>query len=148
MLKVKAATKDDSWLYLFGLNAMNIKELKKGRPIHFSGDEVHLPGHWFLIICEADKKAIEQQHEAHAREGQHLHVIALDEGSLDALKVRPVELPAQRMKIEGKLLLVAAETNVELGRLLDIEVAPEQIGYRDEFDPISGRIVRKPEDAP
>lgn len=148
MLKAKAQGKAGP-LYIIGLNADNMRELQKRNPISFAGEELGVPGHWFLLAAVRDADDLKRHHDHFAVEGKHNHTIGIDKSAWATLKRgEAVTLPGLRMKMDGDIVLMIGETNEELAEALDVEITETPSGYRDELDPVTGMIIRKKVEKP
>jgi hypothetical protein len=140
------ATVEGKKRYLFGLDATNVKRLLAFEPIYFEADELGLPGHAFVIASVQNPLQAKKLFDHFQGQGRHkkeLHAINLMESAIKLLKAYPVEL--DHLKI-GKVVLLYAETQEEFAKALGFtDVTPVPKGQRDVFDPISGKLVRRPE---
>ncbi len=148
MLKIKTEDKDGRPIYLMGLSPMNMQVLKKGDPISFDGNAIGAPpGHWFLIAYVRDAADLKRHHDHFAVPGKHNHTIGIDRSAWESLsKGDLVRMPGTRMQLDGDIVLVCGVDTHQIAAAVGIDVAPLPSGYRDELDPVTGQVVRKPED--
>jgi hypothetical protein len=130
--------------YMLGLLRENIERLDTGEPIIFSGHDLKLPDHHFLIaaIPPGIKPAptAEIKRRLGLDEDAKLHALFFQVGMLAALPGGEIELPRAMIELPGPCIIVVAESMEALSARVGVQLRAPEKNEQLRLNPLTGKL--------